>query len=206
MTRFLSAFLRHPIATGAIAPSSSHLAQEMVNWVDWHNVNVCVEFGPGTGAFTPSILASMKEGARFLAVELNEKFAATMASKFPQVETICRCVADIEQICDERSVGQIDCIICGLPWAAFSADLQHCLMNAVLSRLSEGGYFATFAYLQGTILPAGMRFADLLHESFGDVRHSRTVWRNLPPAFVYRCRKSLGVPLTRPVTAVPDTA
>ena len=190
MTRFLSAFLRHPIATGAIAPSSFHLAKEMVNWVDWNDVNVCVEFGPGTGAFTPSILESMKEGTRFLAVELNEKFAATMTRKFPHVETICRSVADIEEICDERAVAQIDCIMCGLPWAAFSANLQHRLLNAVLSRMSDSGYFATFAYLQGTILPAGVRFAELLQESFGEVRRSRTVWRNLPPAFVYRCRKS----------------
>ena len=190
MTRFLSAFLRHPIATGAIAPSSFHLAKEMVNWVDWNDVNVCVEFGPGTGAFTPSILESMKAGTRFLAVELNKKFAATMTRKFPHVETICRSVADIEEICDERAVAQIDCIMCGLPWAAFSANLQHRLLKAVLSRMSDSGYFATFAYLQGTILPAGIRFAELLQESFGEVRRSRTVWRNLPPAFVYRCRKS----------------
>lgn len=189
MTRFLSAFLRHPIATGAIAPSSRRLAREMVSWVDWDRVKVCVEFGPGTGAFTPGILESMRAGTRFLAVELNERFAAMMATKFPQVETLCRSVADIEEICDQRGIAQIDCIICGLPWAGFSADLQRCLMNAVLSRLSPGGHFATFAYLQGTLLPAGIRFAELLQDSFGEVRRSRTIWRNLPPAFVYRCRK-----------------
>ena len=62
-------------------------------------------------------------------------------------------------------------------------------MKAVLARLSPGGHFATFAYLQGLLLPAGMRFAGLLEDSFGSVQRSRTVWRNLPPAFVYRCRK-----------------
>lgn len=190
MPRFLTAFLRHPIATGAIAPSSPHLAREMVNWVDWNRVDACVEFGPGTGAFTPAILESLSRDARFLAVELNTEFAQTMARKFPHVDTVCRSVEDIEQICDERGVARIDCIICGLPWAAFSADLQRRLMNAVLTRMSSGGYFATFAYLQGTVLPAGRRFARLLDESFGEVRRSRTVWRNLPPAFVYRCRKA----------------
>jgi phospholipid N-methyltransferase len=76
-----------------------------------------------------------------------------------------------------------------LPWAAFPNELQATLLQAVLTRLSDGGYFATFAYLQGTILPAGMRFHKRLHEAFGEVRCSPTVWRNLPPAFVYRCRK-----------------
>jgi phospholipid N-methyltransferase len=189
MPNFLSTFLRHPIATGAIAPSSRHLAQQMVNWVDWARVQVCVEFGPGTGAITPSVLESLRPGARYFAVELNPAFARHMTETFPQVETICRSVAEIEQICDERGVKQIDCIICGLPWAAFPNELQTTLLQAVLTRLSDGGYFATFAYLQGTILPAGMRFHKRLHEAFGEVRRSPTVWRNLPPAFVYRCRK-----------------
>jgi phospholipid N-methyltransferase len=161
----------------------------MVSWVDWVRVDVCVEFGPGTGAFTRSILDSLREGARFFAVELNEQFAGLMARKFPDVDTVCRSVADIDAICRERGVDKIDCIICGLPWAGFPAPLQDRLMQAVLSRMSEGGYFATFAYLQGTILPAGKRFKRLLHDSFKSVDRSRTVWRNLPPAFVYRCRR-----------------
>jgi phospholipid N-methyltransferase len=188
MMRFLSSFLRHPIATGAIAPSSVHLAREMVNWIDWNQVDTCVEFGPGTGAFTPSILSSMNDGTHFFTVELNAEFAATMAQKFPDVDTLCRSVADIDAICDERRVSKVDCVICGLPWAAFSSELQHTLMDALLSRISENGYFCTFAYLQGTMLPAGMRFNRLLHESFSTVQRSGTVWRNLPPAFVYQCR------------------
>ncbi len=190
MSKFFASFLRHPIATGAIAPSSVHLAREMVSWVDWSRVKVCVEFGPGTGAFTPTIVDTLETGARFFAVELNQEFAAIMARKFPAVETVNRSVADIEAICDERDVTTIDCIICGLPWAAFSGDLQQRLMQAVLTRLSPGGCFATFAYLQGTLLPAGMRFRKLLDASFAEVKKSPTVWRNLPPAFVYRCRKA----------------
>lgn len=188
MSRFLSSFVRHPIATGAIAPSSVHLAREMVGWIDWNQVATCVEFGPGTGAFTPSILAAMNANARFFAVELNPEFAAVMTKSFPKVDTVCRSVEDIAAICDERGVAKIDCIVCGLPWAAFSTPLQHSLMNAVMTRLSDGGYFCTFAYVQGTILPAGMRFKHLLRESFASVDRSRVVWRNLPPAFVYRCR------------------
>jgi phospholipid N-methyltransferase len=161
----------------------------MVEWVEWDKVATCVEFGPGTGAFTQSILDSLIDGARFFAVELNEDFAEIMAQRFPQVETLCRSVADIDEICLQRGVAKIDCIICGLPWAAFPDQLQQSLMQAVLARISDDGYFATFAYLQGTILPAGKRFKRLLSESFRSVHRSRTVWRNLPPAFVYQCRK-----------------
>lgn len=188
MFRFVTSFIRHPVATGAIAPSSQSLADAMVSWIDWQEVSTCVEFGPGTGAFTGTLLQSMGEGTRFFTVEVNEGFAATMGQRFPHVETVCRSVEEIDQICDERGVEVMDCVICGLPWAAFPADLQGRLMQALLSRLSPSGYFCTFAYLQGTLLPAGIRFKKLLHRSFSSVQRSPTVWRNLPPAFVYRCR------------------
>ena len=66
MLRFLSTFLRHPVATGAIAPSSQYLAQQMVGWIDWQRVTTCVEFGPGTGAFTPNILDCLHDDCAFL--------------------------------------------------------------------------------------------------------------------------------------------
>ena len=54
----------------------------------------------------------------------------------------------------------------------------------------ERGYvFTTFAYLQGLLLPAGQHFKRKLSDYFSQVRRSETVWFNLPPAFVYRCRR-----------------
>ena len=41
----------------------------------------------------------------------------------------------------------------------------------------------------GVLLPAGQRFKKRLHASFSEVTTSPGVWMNLPPAFVYRCRK-----------------
>ena len=157
MLRFARSFIRHPIATGALAPSSTRLAREMVSWIDWSKVTTCSEFGPGTGAFTGSIIESMNGGTRFFAVELNKQFATTMAEKFPDLETVCRSVVDIREICRERGISSIDCIVCGLPWAAFPSQLQHDLIDAILSCLSNGGYFCTFAYVQGKMLPAGIR-------------------------------------------------
>ena len=45
------------------------------------------------------------------------------------------------------------------------------------------------AYLQGLMFPNGQRFRRLLGEVFRGVEISPVVWKNIPPAFVYRCRK-----------------
>jgi phospholipid N-methyltransferase len=78
-------------------------------------------------------------------------------------------------------------VLSGLPWASFPEELQLKLMDAVCEALAPKGVFATFAYLQGTLLPAGKRFGKTLESRFSEVRKSPVVWRNLPPAFVYKC-------------------
>jgi phospholipid N-methyltransferase len=96
-------------------------------------------------------------------------------------------VTNVAQLCRQQSMDRVDAIICGLPWASFPPSLQSDIMDAMLEVLVPGGQFATFAYWQGVILPAGLRFHRRLRGTFSSVHRSRTVWRNLPPAFVYRC-------------------
>ena len=196
---FFRQFLAHPLSTGAISPSSSHLAREMVSWFDWNQTDVVVEFGPGTGAFTSEILRSKRELTRFFAIEQNPEFARLLGERFPQVTMYCDSVAHVARLCAEEGLagdtagaGAIDAIVCGLPWAAFGAALQDELLAATVELLRPGGRFATFAYLQGILLPSGMRFARKLKQAFGRVETSRVVWRNLPPAFIYRCTKLAG--------------
>ena len=80
-------------------------------------------------------------------------------------------------------------MISGLPWANFTPKLQRSILCSVAEHIAPGGYFATFAYLQGLMFPTGQRFRKLLGEVFSEVQTSPVIWKNLPPAFVYRCRK-----------------
>jgi phospholipid N-methyltransferase len=196
---FLRQFLAHPLATGAVSPSSARLAREMVAGFDWNQIDVVVEFGPGTGAFTGDILRSKPEWTRFFAIEQNPEFARRLAERFPQVTTYCDSVANVGRLCAQEgltantaNVQVIDAIVCGLPWASFGSALQDQLLNATVNCLRPGGRFATFAYLQGLWLPSGIRFGRKLREAFAKVETSRIVWRNLPPAIIYRCTKSAG--------------
>jgi phosphatidylethanolamine/phosphatidyl-N-methylethanolamine N-methyltransferase len=187
--RFVCEYVLHPVRVGAIAPSSRGLAHRMVQWIDWDSVESVVEYGPGTGAFTAQILQSKQPGTDFFAVELNSQFAATLATRFPDVTIFEESVANIEELCRQQGVSGVDAIICGLPWAAFSDQDQTAYMDAMMNVLKPGGHFATFAYLQGMLLPAAHRFRKKLQSYFGEVHLSPTVWWNLPPAFVYQCRR-----------------
>lgn len=184
---FLKTFLRHPTQVGAIAPSSPGLVDAMVDWFDWETARGVVEFGPGTGVFTEAIGRHLHADAKFFAIERSAEMATTARNRCPDLQIYEDSVTNISQLCDQESMDQVDAIICGLPWASFSQSLQNEIMETMLEKLRPGGQFATFAYWQGVILPAGRRFSKRLHSTFQSVERSHTVWRNLPPAFVYRC-------------------
>jgi phospholipid N-methyltransferase len=185
---FLCRFLRQPRAIGAVWPSSRGLARKMAAAIPWQQVSSVVEYGPGTGIFTHEYTSRMQPGTRVIAIERDRDMATRLRLRFPDI-TVCHGdVADVANICSSQGLRRVDAIISGLPWALFGPDMQRRILDVSVATLNDGGTFATFAYLQGLLLPAGWRFRGELKQRFSDVRTSSIEWFNLPPAFVYRCR------------------
>jgi len=187
--RFVAQFLSRPAMTGAVMPSSTALARTIVEGLELERARAVLEYGPGTGAFTERILEKLPRESKFLAIEANPRLAAIFKSRQPQVPLVQDSVANVRTICDYAGIDRVDCIVSGLPWAAFPAAMQVKFLDEMMRVLARNGRFATFAYLHGLLLPPGKRFARLLPKYFGSVSKSRVVWRNLPPALVYRCRR-----------------
>ncbi len=186
---FFLAFLRNLGRVGAIAPSSPALAEAMVDWIDWKDVRSAIEFGPGTGVFTETVAERLSPESKFFAVERDSKLAEITRERCPEVTVHENCVSNVVQLAEDAGIESADVIICGLPWASFSPELQDQCLSAMFEVLPPGGKFATFAYWQGLALPSGQRFRKFLHDHFSVVEQSPTVWRNLPPAFVYQCER-----------------
>ena len=148
-----------------------------------------LEYGPGTGAFTKFILRQLKPGARFAAIELNPEFGRIFNAQYPGVQLFQDTVANARVLCDRAGMSSVDCIVSGLPWAAFSTSMQAKFLDEAMRVLKEGGRFVTFGYVHGAALPTARRFANLLPTYFSAIEKSPVIWRNLPPAFVYRCRR-----------------
>lgn len=192
---FIAKFIKDPAMVGAIAPSSQRLAAAMVGRIDFARARAIVELGPGTGVFSAAMLARIAaagSGTRFLAVERDAEFAAALAGRLGADHVAHGDAADLARLCAARGIARADYVVSGLPWAAFPASLQDALMAQVRAMLAPDGGFATFAYLQGLLLQAGRRFRGQLRGWFTQVEESRTVWWNLPPAFVYYCRGPKG--------------
>lgn len=182
-------FLLNPFTVGAVCPSSKELACEITSCIGLEKVSSVAELGPGTGALTGMILEKMSDNGKFFAVELNESVIEEFRKKFPKVTIYNESAVLLKKLALRENLENIDVIVSGLPWASFPSQLQDDLLDAILETLPSGGVFTTFAYLQGRLLPAGKRFRKKLDLHFSRVEKSRVIWKNIPPAFIYRCWK-----------------
>lgn len=186
---FIKEFLSNPLKIGAIRTSSTGLTKLITDTADLKSKKCVVEFGPGTSVFTKEILHKITPECTFFCLEINEKFVEIIKKKCPNTTVYNDSAENINYYLSKHQQKNCDCIISGLPWAAFNDKLQRKLMSATHEALEEGGVFLTMAYIQGDLMPSGLRFKRLLEETFTTVEKTRVVWRNLPPAFVYHCRK-----------------
>lgn len=191
---FFREFVRSPLRTASIMPSSRALAERMTAPVHRSGKmrpvgRVVVELGPGTGAFTSVLQEWIRPGDRHLAIELNPTMAAHLARAHPTVEVVTARADDLARILSDHGVGGADLIVSGLPWQAFAGEVGGRLIGTVAGALTPGGSYTQFTYTWTKWAPPARRQLRQLHAAFEHVDISSTVWRNLPPAFVYTARQ-----------------
>ncbi len=187
--QFVKQFICYPGKTGAVTPSSESLADLITEAADLSKASTVIEFGPGTGIFTEKILQKISQQTRFFALEINPDFVQATIDRCPGVTVYHDSAKNAKKYLSRLDLKECDSIICGLPWAAFGESLQNELLDTIVDILKPGGRFLTFAYLQGLLLPAGIRFKKTLTTRFQSLTKTKTVWLNFPPAFVYCAQK-----------------
>lgn len=181
--------MRRPAQIGAVAPSSTRLAELLASVVPRAGSPVVVELGPGTGPVSAAIADRLPAGARHLAVELDPRMAGYLRRTQPGLEVIVGDAAELTALLADRGIPRVEAVISGLPWALFDPATQRRILVQVVDVIGETGAFTTFAYRHAMPLPSARRFRRTLDDLFDEVVVSRTVWRNVPPAFGYVCRR-----------------
>ncbi|WP_062206555.1 class I SAM-dependent methyltransferase [Streptomyces sp. NBRC 109706] len=202
---FAREFLRSPLRTASLLPSSRTLGARMVAGLPANGSPVVVELGPGTGAFTGTISASLGGRGRQLAVEVNERLAADLRPRHPDVEVITGSADRLPELLAERGVGAVDAIVSGLPWTVYF-DGPRPLARVLAQVLAPGGVLTQFSYPWTAWTPPARRQRAELRAAFEELLVTRTVWRNVPPALVYvarRPRSSVSVVEPSPPVAAP---
>lgn len=186
---FLLEFARSPLTVGAVAPSGAALARTVTASIPRTGAPVVVELGAGTGAFTRVIQDRLGGRGHHIAVEINERFTRPLAARFPGVDVVAGDARHLADLLAERGHRHADVIVSGLPWAAFAPARQGDVLRSAVEALSPQGAFTTFAYAHMRWAAPARRLRRSLETYFEEVVPGRMVWANVPPAFVYHCRR-----------------
>ncbi|MFC4006713.1 class I SAM-dependent methyltransferase [Nonomuraea purpurea] len=185
---FLKAAMRRPAVIGAFAPTSEILAAQLVEVVPRRGAPTVLELGPGTGAVSGLIRSRLPDDARYLAVEVDRAMVDHLTVTRPWLEVLHMSAAELGS---RIGAGEVDAVVSALPWTLIPERTQGQIIEEVAKVLAPGGSFTTIAYLTGTSFGPGKRFRRRLGASFDEVLTTRTVWRNLPPARTYVCRRPI---------------
>ena len=186
---FTRQLAQQPQSIGAITPSSRSLARQVVVTANLSQAQTVVELGPGTGSFTEVILNNLRSDAKFFALELNSTFVDATRKRCPGACVYHDAASSLPARLRENKLSHADCVISSLPWTIFDAAEQDHILQAITDSLKPGGVFVSIVYLGAKFRSRGRYFIEHLDNHFSTVRHTPTVWQNLPPAQIYRCVK-----------------
>lgn len=188
MLTFAWRWLNNPLSIGAVAPSSSFLAAQMVKALDLAEGcreegarPVCLELGPGTGAFTASLLRAASHDYRVILVEKDPAFFSVLKKKFPKTDVLNGDVLCLQSLLKGLGVGQVCRILSGLPLRAMPEKTVMALCDQISDILEPGGVFTQFTYFSRAPFPK-----DYAQKKGLVARRVALVLLNFPPAFVWR--------------------
>ncbi|WP_307279022.1 class I SAM-dependent methyltransferase [Phyllobacterium ifriqiyense] len=187
---FFQAWLKNPLRVAAIAPSDSALAALITSEIS-RDIGPVIELGPGTGAFTRALVARGVRQEDLALIEFGSEFAAALHFHYPRAHTVWMDAARLHtvELFDGRSAGAV---VSGLPLLSMPPRKVIAILIGAFRKMEPDGAFYQFTY--GPRCPVPHRLLD--HLGLEAVRIGGTL-ANLPPAAVYRIRRTHAVPFDR---------
>lgn len=183
----LREFLRAPTRIATVTASSPALVAEMIRPLPAGADPVVVELGAGTGRVTDALVERLAGRGRHLAIELNPELAARLGARHPGVTVVHGDAGELHRILAEHGISEVDLVSSLLPWAAYATAP---IARSVAAVLAPDGVFTQVTLSLTQWLPPARRQRHDAETTFGRVRRSPIIWRNLPPARVRVARQS----------------
>ncbi len=181
--------------TAAISPSSPQLAAAMLEHLPLSRARVVVELGAGTGAITQALLAELPPLSTLVVFEINPRFYNYLKTHFsdPRLVLIHSSAENLDRELEQRGYFQVDAVASSLGLGLMSNRERHTLFDRLLPFLHDRAVLTQYQYIHALQCENGrvrrLDLRPLLGQYFASVQ-SKLVWRNLPPAFVFSCRRT----------------
>jgi phospholipid N-methyltransferase len=178
---FFKESIKNLKTVGSVARSSSFLCKAMIEPIDFSKKLVLVELGPGDGVITDYILDKMTAESTLIAIEVNEVFCEKLKLIPDKRLIVVNLSAEhLDEILKQHGFEHCDAIISAVPFVVLPEDVTARILNKCKFVLVKRGLFVQYHY--------SLFLKKLYFEIFGNIE-TDFVPINIPPAFVFTCRK-----------------
>ncbi len=165
---------------GSLIPSSRFLVKQLLRDIQWRDVRVIVEYGPGIGTISGEILKRIRPDATLVVFEVNDDFVRVLKQRYddPRLRIVHRSAAEVTDVLREMGLAPADCVVAGIPFSIMSEEDRRAVLRNTYEALRPGGSFLVYQF-------SGRVLSDL-EEIFGEVRQQFEP-RNILPARLFHC-------------------
>lgn len=177
---FAKNFLQHPNMLGSLIPSSRFLVDRLLGKINWELARTIVEYGPGVGTITGSILERMHRQARLVVFEMNEDFVEYLADNYrdPRLHVVHGSAERVHCELDRLKLNGADYIISGIPFTTMPVELRESIMRESRAALNPGGAVLVYQFTRA-VLPCLQAHFNQIDQDFE--------LRNILPARLFYC-------------------
>ena len=182
--QFLQAFLKNPLAVGAVTPSSPELALKMIENIAPDENNIVLELGVGTGSFTKVLRKIVPDEKSYLGLEISRDFVKALRAEFPGMKFIGGNAAKAVALHKKSSFGKVGFIISGIPFVTLPNEVGDEILDEISKFMDSGNcVFRTFQYAHGYYFPSAIKLREFMKNRYGKAEKSPLIVKNVPPAF-----------------------
>ena len=182
---FFARWLAAPHKVGALIPASRHLARAMAEQIVPES-GLVVELGAGTGSVTRALIAAGLSCENLVVVERDPAFCRLLTKTFPGVSVLCGDALRLRALLAPLGIARVGAIVSSLPLLSMPGPTRQRIVEECFALLPANGMLVQYTY--GAFSPLRRRKSGLKGEI------AERVWRNFPPAAVWRFRRRKPLP------------
>lgn len=182
---FFARWLAAPHKVGALIPASRYLARAMAEQIVPES-GLVVELGAGTGSVTRALIAAGLAREKLVVVERDPAFCRLLMSSFPGVAVLCGDALGLRALLAPLGIAGAAAIVSSLPLLSMPGPMRQRIVEECFALLPSNGTLVQYTY--GAFSPLRRRKSGLKGEI------AERVWRNFPPAAVWRFRRREPLP------------
>ncbi len=168
--------------SGTLIPSSRFLVKRILKNIDFSTTDLIIEFGPGNGIITKEILKRLKPEATLVCFEINDVFYKQLSEINNNQLTVLNVSAeDIQLEIKKLGFTKVDHIISSLPLTMIPKNSAIQIIKNAYQTLKTDGFFVQYQYSTLFLKQFKSIFGKKITLDFEPL--------NLPPAFLYTCKK-----------------